>query len=275
MDETATGEWDRLPGFAIPKWVDGLAIGVGKEIFGTCLIDALSVAIDAEDCAAFQYNRSGVHTLAVGSVRNVKNTRLAAQRYQNEFWKRDRFLLAHRVQTQLDGLAIYNIAAKQIADKQFRRNCYEFQDVTEQTSVQFRLGSDVYALSAFWGARRQRAGVRDFEKLATAASTLMSFVVRHAEITQPSARPAASPLGLSNAEGLVRQLTVGLTARELEVCARILRGMTMHGIAIDLGLSVHSVVTYKRRAFQRLSIATTVELFSLCMPAATSPPDQV
>jgi DNA-binding CsgD family transcriptional regulator len=254
------------PGFGMPKWVDGLALSVGKDAFGDRLIDALSEAIDAEDCAAFQYNRGGVQTLAVGSVRNVDNTRLAAQRYQNEFWKRDRFLLAHRVQTQAASPPIYSISVEEIADKQFRRDCYEFQDVVKQASVQIRLNSGVYALSAFWGHRGHQAGSEDFERLATVASTLMSFVIRHAEITQSGVRPAAMPIDLSTAEVLVRQFACGLSDREIAVCARLLRGMTMRGIAIELGLSFHSAVTYKRRAFQRLSIATTFELFSRCMP---------
>lgn len=267
MGNASSKEQTTGPGLWIPKWVDGLASSVGKDAFGDRLIDALSAAIDAEDCAAFQYNRGCVQTLAVGSVRNVGNTRLAAQRYQNEFWKRDRFLLAHRVQTQAVGPAIYSISAGEIADKQFRRDCYEFQDVVEQASVQIRLNSGVYALSAFWGHRGHQASTEDFERLAAVASTLMSFVIRHAEMTQSGVRPAASPIDLSAGDALVRQLGCGLSDREIAVCARILRGMTMRGIAIELGLSVHSVVTYKRRAFQRLSIATTFELFSLCMPS--------
>ena len=36
-------------------------------------------------------------------------------------------------------------------------------------------------------------------------------------------------------------------------------------IAVDLGVSTHSVVTYRRRAFEKLGIATQKELFSLVL----------
>ena len=54
-----------------------------------------------------------------------------------------------------------------------------------------------------------------------------------------------------------------LTAREVEVCARLLTGMTQDGIASDLGLSLATVKTYRNRAFARLGIHFKNQLFSL------------
>ena len=53
-----------------------------------------------------------------------------------------------------------------------------------------------------------------------------------------------------------------LTGRELDVCARLLQGMTHEGIASDLGLSVPTVKTYRNRAFARLGIHFRNELFA-------------
>jgi DNA-binding CsgD family transcriptional regulator len=58
-----------------------------------------------------------------------------------------------------------------------------------------------------------------------------------------------------------------LTARESEVCERILVGFTSTGISLDLGIAESSVNTYRRRAYERLGIATQNELFSLCISA--------
>jgi len=58
-------------------------------------------------------------------------------------------------------------------------------------------------------------------------------------------------------------LGVGLTERELDVCARLLRGMTHEGIAADLALSLTTVKTYRNRAFDRLGIHFRSELFAL------------
>ena len=53
-----------------------------------------------------------------------------------------------------------------------------------------------------------------------------------------------------------------LTDRELDVCARLLQGMTQEGIAADLGLGVPTVKTYRNRAFARLGIHFRNELFA-------------
>lgn len=58
-----------------------------------------------------------------------------------------------------------------------------------------------------------------------------------------------------------------LTARESEICERILIGMTSTGISLDLGIATSSVNTYRRRAYEKLEIATQNELFSLCLLA--------
>src|SRR5690606_32985228 len=48
--------------------------------------------------------------------------------------------------------------------------------------------------------------------------------------------------------------------REVEVCARILHGMSSIGIALDLGVGEETVRTYRKRSYQRLQIASEREL---------------
>jgi DNA-binding CsgD family transcriptional regulator len=56
-------------------------------------------------------------------------------------------------------------------------------------------------------------------------------------------------------------LDCGLTSRELDVCARSLLGMTAEGIALDLNIKPSSVITYRKRAYERLHISSRYELF--------------
>jgi DNA-binding CsgD family transcriptional regulator len=59
-----------------------------------------------------------------------------------------------------------------------------------------------------------------------------------------------------------------LTTRELEVCERILLGYTSIGIGLDLDIALSSVLTYRKRAYQKLGISTQAQLFALCLAAA-------
>lgn len=55
----------------------------------------------------------------------------------------------------------------------------------------------------------------------------------------------------------------GLTGREIDVCARSLSGMTAEGIGLELEIKKSSVVTYRKRAYERLGISSQHELFRM------------
>jgi DNA-binding CsgD family transcriptional regulator len=50
--------------------------------------------------------------------------------------------------------------------------------------------------------------------------------------------------------------------REIEVCARIIYGLSTLGIAVDLCLSEETVRTYRKRAYQRLALGTERQLLT-------------
>ena len=53
----------------------------------------------------------------------------------------------------------------------------------------------------------------------------------------------------------------GLTPRERRVCLGILTGYTSESIAINLGISINSVLTYRKRLYEKLAISSQNELF--------------
>lgn len=56
-----------------------------------------------------------------------------------------------------------------------------------------------------------------------------------------------------------------LTPREREVCARAAIGISVEGCALDLGIGASSVLTYRKRAYQRLGISSAYELARLVL----------
>lgn len=53
-----------------------------------------------------------------------------------------------------------------------------------------------------------------------------------------------------------------LTNREIEVCSRIIYGLSTLGIAVDLSLGEETVRTYRKRAYQRLALGTERQLLT-------------
>ena len=140
-----------------------------------------------------------------------------------------------------------------------RARVYEAHGMAERVSIVQRQAASIFAIN-FYRHDHQRPfsdrQMSDFESLAPA---LLALTQKQIELTRPR-------LGQRSAIEWAQQLQSiepALTPRELDVCARLLVGMTQEGIAVDLGLSLPTVKTYRNRAFGRLGIHFKSELFAL------------
>ena len=57
-----------------------------------------------------------------------------------------------------------------------------------------------------------------------------------------------------------------LSEREQEVCKWILKGLTTEAIAYEMDVSPNTIATFRKRAYEKLSINSKTALFSLCRP---------
>ena len=107
--------------------------------------------------------------------------------------------------------------------------------------------------------KRQALTLDEMRTIRLLADLLVSVVARHIDLVvcRPQITPALS--SLEDIQDCVSQAT-DLSRREAEVCSRILYGMSSYGIAVDLGIGKESVMTYRKRAYTRLGIATQREL---------------
>lgn len=55
-----------------------------------------------------------------------------------------------------------------------------------------------------------------------------------------------------------------LSEREQQVCRAVLRGKKNEQIAAELGIAASSVITYRKRAYDKLGISSRAQLFALC-----------
>jgi DNA-binding CsgD family transcriptional regulator/rubredoxin len=160
-----------------------------------------------------------------------------------------------------------------------RARVYEAHGVAERVSVaDYESDGSVFAVN-FYRHQHQvpfRDGqISDFEAVAP---VLLALARKHIALARPQAMPAvqdhpdadevlrpalaALPQGLPALRERLLRLQPDLTDRELDVCARVLQGMTHEGIAADLGLGVPTIKTYRNRAFARLGIHFRNELFA-------------
>lgn len=55
-----------------------------------------------------------------------------------------------------------------------------------------------------------------------------------------------------------------LSEREQQVCRAVLRGKKNEAIAAELNIAASSVITYRKRAYEKLGISSRAQLFALC-----------
>jgi DNA-binding CsgD family transcriptional regulator len=99
----------------------------------------------------------------------------------------------------------------------------------------------------------------EIEGLRAIADLLIALIARHVDLSL--SRPNLTP-ALTSLEEIYNCVVAAtdLSRREGEVCARILYGLSSCGIALDLGIGKESVMTYRKRAYQRLGIGSQREL---------------
>ena len=97
--------------------------------------------------------------------------------------------------------------------------------------------------------------------LTNTGRALAAILRQHIEAPVEPARPAEPLSSLSAIEQRIAKCS-DMPPREVEVCSRILFGLSSTGIAIDLDISETTVKTYRKRAYHRLSIGSERELLT-------------
>jgi DNA-binding CsgD family transcriptional regulator len=123
-----------------------------------------------------------------------------------------------------------------------------------------QIGKPMTILNIFAGSEPTSA--KKIEDVRASAQLLISILAKHEEI---SATRVANRPSLSSLKDIVCRLKgveMRLSPRELDVCARIIRGLTTVGIALDLGIGVETVIEYRKRLYRRLGVSSQHELLA-------------
>lgn len=162
-----------------------------------------------------------------------------------------------------------------------RARVYEPHGMLERVSVVDVQDSEVFAVNFYRHAHQAAFTDAQIASFEMVAMPLLALARKHVDLSGgPRGLPGAGAAPILRDEKLASTLPAGrlrerllelhgdLTAREADVCVRLLQGMTQDGIAADLDLSPTTVKTYRNRAFQRLGIHFRNELFARVLGSA-------
>lgn len=155
-------------------------------------------------------------------------------------------------------VALQTVRAADLPRGDFRRRIFDEAGIVERISVVQRGPAGWRGLNV---ARHAANGVFSHGEI----SALVGLACLMLPMLSLNRAPHADAEQLSVAE--LEQRFAGqfgsLTARERQACACAAAGLDVAATARELGIAKSSVLTYRRRAYQRLGVASAVELRAL------------
>lgn len=238
-----------------------LARAVGRGRFREELLDYLDALCGAEHFSLFRIKDGAPRSLLCGS----RDGSDIAQRQFSLYVGRDYWQLDPGFSTALkaarsDGASVVRFDTRTLLNPDFRRGCYERLRLRERITICGTEDGSIVGLSV---PRAERLGLVNDEQLRALgmmAPMLLAILGRHLQMLETAGDLRTALTSLPLIESVIDATDAGLTYREMQVCARILLGVSCVGIALDLGIAEETVTTYRKRAYQRLEIGCQREL---------------
>jgi len=252
------------------RYLDDLIFSVGTPRFEGVLFDAARRATGCEHLTAFAISCDGQPRILLAANAGVAPlAKLAGEAYVSRFWDADPInQLCDHPGVKTAGL-LARVTAEELRSSTFRRNCYSTAGWTragirmiDRISVFKSRGGETIKVSFHRASGEGPFGEQEVDNIATSTDALVALVARHGVPSAFAVSDASQPRYADS----VRRAAPFLSEREVQVCAGIVLGRTSEGIALELGISVNTVRTHRKRAYSRLQISSQNELMRLILP---------
>lgn len=246
---------------------------IGDSAFGDRFFGIVERMIGADHCTVFVSNGGGVQTLVAEAQTDAAAARVRhlAGIYSERGYREDPVWNRQAPRPAEAGIRTEVIAPAYFEDPAYRREFYEKPRILEEIALSADVGGGRRVYASFY-REQGRARFSDAEIAALQASALvtMQVLAKHAEITGAAALAASAaasrPLSREELFKRVQQAMLDdnrlLTQREAEVCTGIVLGYTILGLSLNMGISVNTVATHRKRAYAKLRISSQNELFA-------------
>lgn len=238
------------PAAPLARLVDSL----GTSSFETELIRCLHELAGAEHCVIYGLGNQQVELLGAVSMDGSDFARVRGWDYVREdLWRRDTGFLAAYHDHALPRAAVVRVRKEPARLPLARDQIYE-------KLFLYGARQSLYGISVLRNLDHAHFPDRDLRRLDRLAEVVLSCCDKHVAQRAAPARPRAGMASVAEIETGLDARRFGLTARERQVCSRLLYGQAVPAIAQELGIRPESVVTYKKRALVKAGVTTRHEL---------------
>ncbi|MBD3761771.1 helix-turn-helix transcriptional regulator [Rhizorhabdus sp.] len=234
---------------------------LGQLSFNSALMGLLDHYISADDCALLLTNGPFLRYSMSGTRHDQRYFDTLMDRYCKYYPVKGRRMTTTSFPSLDPAMVCQRVIIDEIKTSKFRREFYQEGEFADHLWIRIPYEGEFLALSAFRRRSRGAFNERDLEAYSSLSPMLMAFA--HCHMEKQCQKRSLNRLRASEIEHRLRELRAGLTHRELEVCLKIILGLSNEGIALELGVSTNTVRTFRQRAYARLGITSVAELFAL------------
>lgn len=239
--------------------IEQLVAAVGRSDFEELFFDRCTALCQPDQIVIFAVEGGVPRCLIARRADRRDIMPQLLRRYARDYMARDSFLGA--AMAAPDGHHASIVYSGDIPDEAYRRHLFIDAGLAGKlAAVSLRDGIAFYINLYYTDLRSARflGGVAHFRE----TGRLLLELFRKHYVLRGSVW--SSPSGKYLAERYVANHLPRLSAREIQVCARILCGYSTDAIGDDLAVSRTTVKTFRRRAYAKLGICTQNELFARC-----------
>lgn len=242
----------------LQRFVDLTCI-MGTDGFSSSLLDCLAHWVQSQHFNVLRMDKDHPSMLLAGTrYRDPRLVWRCWHAYSRQFHAYDDLYSQMQGQRKADnGPLIGHILAEDIEFAPYREDVYQRNGMGERLSS---LTWDADGTPLLFNLYRQRESgyfedreIGAFEQLTPA---LLQLLKGHLALRRSGNQP-------DDWRPILLRRAPQLTEQELEVCVRLLQGLTHAAIAADMGIKETTVKTYRNRAFVRLEINFRSQLFAL------------
>ncbi|MEM9750750.1 MAG: helix-turn-helix transcriptional regulator [Pseudomonadota bacterium] len=260
MDQRAidivTPSLPEAPAAGLADLAANAILAAGRASFPPMLMDVVGRAIRTDHCSVFAF--AGERAWEVFSSGDLPRSESAslARDYVGDYYRADpnRSVIeaSQRKGISIAAPVFFHTDPRRIADGVYRKRFFSAADLIDKISIVFTLEAATLYCNFYRLGRSGRFTAEDRAHAHAIAPLVCALIANHQR--------------LSGEEETLRGLSVigesaDLSARERQVCEKILAGLTTEEIALDLGVAASTIVTYRRRAYQKLGLGSKTELF--------------
>jgi DNA-binding CsgD family transcriptional regulator len=246
----------------INRQIGDLIGKIGSPSFETSFFRILREATACEHLTAFASSRRAPARLLFAINRGERPVaRMIAGKYLERYWNHDPAnLVCNRSPSRSYEIAV-RVFSHDIDHDAYRHDCYSSVDLVDRFSIIKRQSEETIRLNLYRSGQRGRFSVADFAPVLECADAVFALLANH-----DAQRLAADRNGEADVLARrLRQIMPQIARRELDVCVGIMQGKSSEAIALALGISVNTVLTYRKRAYARLGITSHNELMRLVL----------